>query len=104
MNTVTTMLGMTDASDQGMNLLQTIISTVLGWDISELKKRSSKIEKGSDAPSKAQLETIRAYVGKSRDEHDKCRTESGKLVDYPQHSTLDDLPKLALQRSMRSQS
>lgn len=75
-NTVTTFLGMTEASDQGMNLLQTIISTVLGWDINELKKKASKIEKGTNAPSKEQLETIKTYVDKSREEHEKCRIES----------------------------
>ena len=82
MNTVTTMLGMTSASDQGMNLLQTIISTVLGWDNSELKRRASKIEKGSDTPSKIQLQTIREYAEMSRSEHEKCRIESGKVSDH----------------------
>lgn len=63
-------------SDRGMNLMQQIISTVLGWDNSELKKRAAVIEKEKVAPSKEQLEVLRTHCEKSRDEHQQCRTES----------------------------
>lgn len=61
-----------------MFLSSSIISTVLGWDISNLKKRASQIEKIKDAPSAEQLSTLREYVHKDREEQERCRTQSSK--------------------------
>ncbi|KAL9108017.1 MAG: hypothetical protein Q9227_007122 [Pyrenula ochraceoflavens] len=62
--------------DEGMNLLQVIISTVLGWDTSSLKKRLAVIEKSKEAPSKDQLNKLKAYVEMSQEEQQKCRAQS----------------------------
>lgn len=75
-NSVTTFLGITNASDAGWNLLQTIIYTVVNWDTNTLKSRSAEIEKSSEGPSKAQRELLKSYLEKGSDEHEKCRTMS----------------------------
>ena len=54
-----------------------IISHVLGWDNSELKKRAAAVEKDKNAPSKDQLEVLRHHCEKSSDEHEQYRIESG---------------------------
>ncbi|KAK5013537.1 hypothetical protein LTR39_003598 [Cryomyces antarcticus] len=73
---VTNWLGISKSADEGMNLLQQIISTVLGWDAKDLKSRASKIEKNKEAPSKEQLQAIKDYVQKPREEHEECRSQS----------------------------
>ena len=75
---VTNWIGWTKDSDEGMNLLQNIVSTVLHWDIRDLKSRVSKIEKSKEAPSKEQLAAVRAYLDKSRAEHEALRERSIK--------------------------
>lgn len=79
---VTNWMGLTQGSDEGMNLLQQIISTVLGWDMKDLKSRASKIEKAKDGPKKEQLSALKAYVSKSRDEHESLRSTSRQLAEY----------------------
>lgn len=54
-----------------------IISQVLSWEKRELKTRITKIEKDKDAPSKAVLTEINAWVkDRSREEHAECRRQS----------------------------
>jgi hypothetical protein len=54
-----------------------IISQVLSWEKRELKARIAKIEKDKDAPSKAVLAEINAWVkDRSREEHAECRRQS----------------------------
>ncbi|KAL2352902.1 PX-associated-domain-containing protein [Cryomyces antarcticus] len=72
---VTNWLGISNSADEGMNLLQQIISTVLGWDTKDLKSRASKVEKNKEAPSKEQLQAIKDYVQKPREEHEECRSQ-----------------------------
>ncbi|KAH9211500.1 PX-associated-domain-containing protein [Leptodontidium sp. 2 PMI_412] len=76
LNSVTTFLGITNASDAGWNLLQTIIWTVVNWDTNSLKSRITEIEKNSAGPTQSQREILVAYMDKDRLEHDKCRTMS----------------------------
>ncbi|KAL9624677.1 MAG: hypothetical protein Q9160_001031 [Pyrenula sp. 1 TL-2023] len=80
---VTNWLGVSQGADEGMNLLQIIVSTVLGWDVGSLKKRASQIEKDKNAPSKEQLSKLRDYVHQDREEHERCRKKSNRqrLVD-----------------------
>ena len=54
-----------------------IISTVLGWDTTELKKRVTAIEKDKEAPSKELLEVLQAYSEKTREQQDQYRSRSG---------------------------
>ncbi|KAI9724649.1 MAG: hypothetical protein M1828_003518 [Chrysothrix sp. TS-e1954] len=73
---VTNWMGLTQSSDEGMNLMQEIISTVLYWDIRDLKSRATKIEKSKDSPSKEQLTVLKQYTTKSRQDHEKLRKAS----------------------------
>ncbi|KAK4998656.1 hypothetical protein LTR66_002160 [Elasticomyces elasticus] len=73
---VTNWIGISSGADEGMNLLQQIISTVLGWDKKELGKRAEKIEKDKDGPSKEVREALKAWVAASREEHEECRNRS----------------------------
>ena len=75
---VTNWLGMSQGADEGMNLMQTIISTVLGWDIRKLKSRISKIEKDKDAPSKDHLQKLREYSTSSQKEQETLRNHSSE--------------------------
>ena len=75
-NSMTTFMGLTHASDGGWNLLQTIVSTIVNWNTSDLKRRCVEIEKSDNGPKRAQLEVLRSYVDMNREEHEKCRTMS----------------------------
>ena len=61
------------------NTLDRIISTVLGWDISELKKRAAAVEKDKNAPGREQLRCLKEYPSQSAEKHDECRKESSEL-------------------------
>jgi hypothetical protein len=52
---------------------------VLNWDIRDLKSRVSKIEKDRHGLDKEQLDTIRTYGERSREEHQRLRNKSGEL-------------------------
>ena len=56
-----------------------IISTVLNWDIRDLKSRAAKIEKGKDTPKKDQLHALKGYLQMSRTEHEEMRSQSRKF-------------------------
>ncbi|KAH8716913.1 PX-associated-domain-containing protein [Phaeosphaeriaceae sp. PMI808] len=73
---MTNWIGLTNNSNDGMNLLQQIISTVLAWDTSEFQKRAGKLESSRDAPDKTVFKAIRNYVYASRDKHDTARNKS----------------------------
>jgi hypothetical protein len=73
---VTNWIGLTANADDGMNLLQRIISLVLSWDASEFRKSADKVEKAKERPSDEMLEAIRQYIALSRDEHETVRHTS----------------------------
>lgn len=73
---VTNWFGLTQNADDGMNLLQRIISLVLSWDASEFKKSAERIEKAKDRPSDDMLRTIKEYIEETRSEHDTVRQAS----------------------------
>lgn len=75
-NSVTSFFGLTNYSDAGMNMLQQIASTVIGWDISELKKQTTNAEKAKDAPPKEHLEAIKNHMKDERSERDARREKS----------------------------
>lgn len=77
---VTNWIGMSSGADEGMNLLQQIMSQVLGWDKRELKKRAEKLEKDKDGPSKEQREALNTWIAASREEHLETRNRSSKLT------------------------
>lgn len=76
----TNWVGMSAGADEGMNLMQQIISSVLGWDKKELKKRAEKIEKDSNGPSEEVRKELLAYLERSREEHLQIREQSSKLT------------------------
>ncbi|KAF2826572.1 hypothetical protein CC86DRAFT_370525 [Ophiobolus disseminans] len=73
---MTNWIGLTNNSNDGMNLLQQIISTVLAWDTSEFQKRASKLESLRDAPDKKVFKAIKSHVYASRDRHEAARNKS----------------------------
>jgi hypothetical protein len=75
----TNWIGISNSANDGMNLLQQIISTVLGWDIADFQKRAAKIEKNKNGPSQKHLDAIKAYLQKPRQDHEACRKVSRKF-------------------------
>jgi hypothetical protein len=73
---MTNWIGLTNNSNDGMNLLQQIISTVLAWDTSEFQKRAAKLESHRDAPDKKVFKAIKSHVYASRDKHEAVRNKS----------------------------
>tara|TARA_R110002003_G_scaffold141_32_gene13126 strand:- start:7708 stop:9126 length:1419 start_codon:yes stop_codon:yes gene_type:complete len=73
---MTNWIGLTNNSNDGMNLLQQIISTVLAWDTAEFQKRAGKLESSRNAPDKNVFKAIKAYVYASRDKHESARSKS----------------------------
>ncbi|KAK4938418.1 hypothetical protein LTR10_021135 [Elasticomyces elasticus] len=73
---VTNWMGLTRNQDEGMNLMQTIISTVLNWDIKDLEGRASKLERERAKLGKEQLQILKSYTTKPQDEQDRIRKES----------------------------
>ncbi|TQS33164.1 hypothetical protein Golomagni_06499, partial [Golovinomyces magnicellulatus] len=76
---VTNWVGLTASEDDGMNLLQRIISLVLSWDASEFKKIVDKTEKAKDGPTPEMLKAIRDYIQQDRKEHELVRDVSCKV-------------------------
>ncbi|RMZ74959.1 hypothetical protein DV737_g5583, partial [Chaetothyriales sp. CBS 132003] len=73
---VTNWIGLTRSKDDGMNLLQYIITTVLYLDIRELEGRAAKIKRDPAKLSNEQLQTIKDYGLKAQAEQEKLRQES----------------------------
>ncbi|KAF5678305.1 hypothetical protein FHETE_1279 [Fusarium heterosporum] len=73
---VTNWIGLTANADDGMNLLQRIISLVLSWDAGEFRKIADKVEKAKERPSDEMLEAIRQYISLNRQEHETVRHAS----------------------------
>ena len=80
---LTNWVGITSGADEGMNLLQQIMSTVLSWDKRDLKKRADKIEKDKDAPSKDVREALKEWIGRGREEHLETRNQSRAYLPSP---------------------
>jgi hypothetical protein len=73
---VTNWIGLTNNANDGMNLMQQIISTVMAWDTSEFQKRAQKLEGHRDAPDKKVFKAVKSFVYASRDKHDAARNMS----------------------------
>lgn len=77
---LTNWLGVTQNEDDGMNLLQNIISLVLSRDSGEFKKVVQRIDrmsaKDTDAPTEDMLEAIQAHVDSGKGENETVRKDS----------------------------
>ncbi|KAG9195763.1 hypothetical protein G6011_00884 [Alternaria panax] len=73
---MTNWIGLTNNSNDGMNLLQQIISTILAWDTAEFQKRAAKLESSRNAPDKKVFKALKAYVYSSRHKHEAARSQS----------------------------
>ncbi|KAF4120377.1 hypothetical protein GMORB2_3178 [Geosmithia morbida] len=85
---ITNWVGLTTNADDGMNLLQRIISLVLLWDATEFRKIAERIEKGADSggggksdasatPDGKVLKKIRQFaLQDDRSEHEAVRAAS----------------------------
>ncbi|KAL9123719.1 MAG: hypothetical protein Q9217_006878 [Psora testacea] len=65
-----------DVADEGIS----IVSTVLAWDNSLLKKRATAIEQDKRLLAKAQLKTIEAYCQKTAEEQQAIRSFSSEQI------------------------
>ncbi|KAH9883054.1 hypothetical protein J1614_000421 [Plenodomus biglobosus] len=73
---MTNWIGLTNNTNDGMNLLQQIMSTILAWDTSEFQKRASKLESSRNAPDKKVFRAIKTFVYASREKHEAARSQS----------------------------
>ncbi|KIW93440.1 uncharacterized protein Z519_06045 [Cladophialophora bantiana CBS 173.52] len=73
---VTNWIGLTQSQDEGTNLMQTIISTVLNWDIKDLESKGAKLERERAKLGKEQLHALKDYAHKPQEEQDRIRKES----------------------------
>lgn len=79
---ITNWFGLTTNADDGMNLLQRIISLVMSWDAAEFKKAADKVEKekpanGEEKPGDEVLAAIKRFVNeKERMEREAVRQGS----------------------------
>ncbi|KAM0279422.1 hypothetical protein ACHAQH_004582 [Verticillium albo-atrum] len=71
-------IGLTKNANDGMNLLQRIISVVTGWDSAEFKKTLDKIEKSEKPPSSDVLAALKAHAKASSSVRATTRKESEK--------------------------
>lgn len=78
LNAVTNWMGISKNADDGMNLLQQIISTVLSWDNSEFESITSNIRKDKDetGPDPTLFDAIDKHTSTSRERHEKLRAQS----------------------------
>ncbi|KAF3185911.1 hypothetical protein TWF225_004891 [Orbilia oligospora] len=90
--TLTNWIGWSSGADEGMNLLQTIIYTVLSWEIKELESRVSKLEKSKDCPSKQHLAAILAYTKLTRLDQEDYRVISKASSTSIVHSIISLAP------------
>ncbi|KAM4062145.1 PX-associated domain-containing protein [Hirsutella rhossiliensis] len=78
---VTNWIGITSSADDGMNLLQRIISLVLSWDAGDFRKSADKVERAKERerPSDEVLRALRDHVARAeRAEHEAVRAASAK--------------------------
>ncbi|KAK5662310.1 hypothetical protein OQA88_8216 [Cercophora sp. LCS_1] len=68
--------GLTQNADDGMNLLQRIISLVLSWDSTDFRKTVDKIERAKPGPNKEHLLAIKRYIDSDRSTHETTRRDS----------------------------
>ncbi|KAF2016778.1 hypothetical protein BU24DRAFT_423131 [Aaosphaeria arxii CBS 175.79] len=73
---VTNWFGLTNNANDGMNLMQQILSTVMAWDTSEFQRRAQKLESQRDAPERKVFKAIKSYVYAPRDQHEAARNIS----------------------------
>ncbi|EFQ32403.1 hypothetical protein CGRA01v4_05822 [Colletotrichum graminicola] len=73
---VSNWFGITKDAADGMNLMQRIISVILGWDCAEFKKTIDRISKAKNRPSKGALDAIRAHVDSPGEDREAARAES----------------------------
>jgi len=74
----TNWVGLSNNPDDGMNLMQQIVSTIVSWDIVEYRKHLNAIEKLDDSPSPDHLKEIRLYLDASREFQSRLREQSSK--------------------------
>ncbi|KAF9871461.1 px domain-containing protein [Colletotrichum karsti] len=73
---VSNWFGITSNAADGQNLLQKIITVILGWDCADFKKTVDKIAKDKNGPSKGALVAINAHCQAPKSERDAVRGKS----------------------------
>ncbi|RDA89582.1 hypothetical protein CP533_3315 [Ophiocordyceps camponoti-saundersi (nom. inval.)] len=76
---VTNWFGLTQKPDDGMNLVQRIVSLVLAWDAADFRKSAERVEKAKadgDGPPDEALSALRRHLSATRRVHDEVRERS----------------------------
>lgn len=76
LGSISNYIGITRNADDGMNLLQRIISVILGWDSADFRKTTDRIEKDEVGPSKEALAALREHTRKPAEDRARAREES----------------------------
>ncbi|KAK1480675.1 hypothetical protein CTAM01_14237 [Colletotrichum tamarilloi] len=75
---VSNWFGITKDAADGMNLMQRIISVILGWDCADFKKTIDRIAKDKNRPSKGALDAIKAHTQSPPTEREVIRAMSAQ--------------------------
>ncbi|KAF1816052.1 hypothetical protein P152DRAFT_408592, partial [Eremomyces bilateralis CBS 781.70] len=73
LGSITNWMGWSKGADEGMNLMQQIVSTVISWDLAELQKQAAKAERTADGQGKVHLSHIKEHIEVPREEREKRR-------------------------------
>ncbi|KAJ0285494.1 hypothetical protein CBS470a_006380 [Colletotrichum nupharicola] len=73
---VSNWIGITSNAADGQNLMQRMISVILGWDCAEFRKTIDTISKAKDGPSKGALAAIKTHCQSPKSERDTVRARS----------------------------
>ncbi|KAI0181149.1 PX-associated-domain-containing protein [Hypoxylon sp. FL1284] len=69
-------LGFTQNAEDGMNLLQRIMSLVLEWDTGDFRKAVDGIKRSKERPSDSHLSAIDEHLQAPREQHETARKSS----------------------------
>lgn len=83
---ITNWVGLTSNADDGMNLLQRIISLVLAWDATEFRKSAERVEKdgSEESPDPKALLAIRRFV----EEEDRTKRDTVRAASLAQSQSI----------------
>ncbi|KAF3764301.1 hypothetical protein M406DRAFT_43009 [Cryphonectria parasitica EP155] len=76
---MTNWMGLTSGADDGMNLMQRIISAVLSWDASDFRKQAGQVESAKERPTKEQFTALKEHLNMPAEAHRAMREISMAL-------------------------
>ncbi|KAK7978774.1 px domain protein [Apiospora saccharicola] len=77
---ITNWMGITQGANDGMNLMQRMLSIIVDYDASDFRKAAEAIKKTKSRPSDKHFAAIDEHVKRSRDWHENIRETS--MIDH----------------------